>query len=444
MKIKAKMLPFMETKLERIANYSRENPKSEYHCLMAHFNKENLTRCYHELDGRKAVGTDRENKENYGKNLSENIDNLINKLKSMEYFPGPVRQVLIPKGDGKFRPLGISNFEDKIIQSMFGKILEAIYDPIFHDFSYGFRRGVSCHDAIKSVQNFISAEWVRSVIDVDLKNFFGEINHIKLMAIIRMRIKDERFCRYLVRMLKSGIMTEGGIKETDIGTPQGSVCSPILANIFAHYCIDEWFSKQVIPNLYGKAKIFRYCDDFVICCTHDGDHPRIMKALKGRLDRFSLPMNETKTKVVKFNKAFLKYKGLKQETFDFLGFTFYLNLSKKGIVTVRPKTSKKKFRIKVHEIREWLKKSRHKESMNALWKTLGMKLRGHYNYYGVTFNIEELKNFTRCAIKEFYYWINRRSQRKSIYWESFNLYMKRNPLPAPKIYHSLFSRVINL
>ena len=199
----------------------------EYNCLMPHFNEESLTRCFYELDGKKAVGIDQQTKEEYGKNLPANIKKLVSRMKSMAYIPSPVREVLIPKGNRGLRPLGISNFEDKIVQLMMSKVLEAIYEPIFHDFSFGFRRGRSCHQAVKSCLNHLFAHRAEVVIDVDLENFFGSIDHKKLVAILRMKIKDERFIKYIVRMLKAGVLSDGDLKRSDEGTPQGSVASPV-------------------------------------------------------------------------------------------------------------------------------------------------------------------------------------------------------------------------
>ena len=258
---KSKSVESMETKLKKITALSVGDPKKEFNWLMPLFNRANLISCFRELDGKKAIGADGITKEEYGKNLEGNIDNLIERMKKMSYRPGPVREVLIPKEDGKFRPLGISGLEDKIVQSMYNKILGAIYEPLFYDFSYGFRPGRSCHDAIKAVRNHLYHNPCEVVIDVDLKNYFGKICHQKLLLLLRMKIKDETFIRYIVRMLKSGILSEGELRVTDEGTPQGSIVSPILSNIFAHYALDKWF-KEVVENCcHRMVKMYRYADD---------------------------------------------------------------------------------------------------------------------------------------------------------------------------------------
>ena len=218
-----------ETKLKRIAQRSKEDKRSEFKWLMQHVNAESLRNCYKELEGNKAVGINGQTKEEYGKNLEENIARLVEEMKKMAYRPGAVREVLIPKEGqkGKYRPLGISNFEDKMVQLMFSKILEAIYEPVFLDSSYGFRSGRSCHTAIKALYNYLYANECEIIIDVDLKNFFGTINHEKLVEMLRERIKDEKFIRYIVRMLKAGVLSDGELKKTEEGSPQGSLCKAL-------------------------------------------------------------------------------------------------------------------------------------------------------------------------------------------------------------------------
>ncbi|MBS0272769.1 MAG: hypothetical protein JSR85_09055 [Proteobacteria bacterium] len=252
-----------KTKLNRIAWLSKQDNEKEFECLMHLFNHESLIDCFQQLDKNKAVGIDGIDKTTYAENLEENIKELIHKMKQMAYRPGPVKEVLIPK-DGKpgtTRPLGISNLEDKIIQKMMQQVLENIYEPLFLDCSYGFRPGKSCHDAIKDLQNHLYNNDIQTVIDIDLKNFFGKIDHSLLEDILKKKIKDTKFIRYINRMLKTGILKDGGLKVSDEGVVQGSICSPIMSNIFAHYAIDTWIEEMVKPNCKGKVSLFRYADD---------------------------------------------------------------------------------------------------------------------------------------------------------------------------------------
>lgn len=252
-----------DTKLNGIARLSKEDAEKEFKWLMPHFNKANLIGCFHELDSKKAVGIDGITKEEYGKNLEGNIESLINKMKTMSYRPQAVKEALIPKEGkpGATRTLAISAFEDKIIQLQMSKILEAIYEPIFKESSYGFRPGRSCHTATKALFNHLSNQTVEVVIDVDLKNFFGLIQHEILLGFLRRKIKDERFIRYVARILKSEILREGRFEVSEEGSPQGNIASPILSNIYAHYVIDEWI-EEVVPR-YTKQEVrsFRYVDD---------------------------------------------------------------------------------------------------------------------------------------------------------------------------------------
>ncbi len=259
---------------------------------MHHFNEDSLAVCFHELDGRKAVGIDGMTKSQYGNQLAENLQELMTRMRRMAYRPGPVRQVQIPKEGkpGSTRPLGISNFEDKLVQKMVHKTLESIYEPLFLNCSYGFRPNRGCHDAIKGLHHYLYANQVETILDIDLANYFGSIDHAMLEAILRRKIKDQTFMRYIIRLFKAGVLSADELTISEEGVSQGSVCSPILANIFAHYVIDEWFENTVKKHCHGKVEIFRYADDMVICCQYQQDANRIRKAFTKRLERFKLTL----------------------------------------------------------------------------------------------------------------------------------------------------------
>jgi len=427
------------TKLMKIAQLSRENPNSEFQWLMPHYNFDSLMGCFNDLDGRKAVGADGIGKAEYGNAVAANITTLIEKMKSMSYRPGPVREVLIPKEGrpGATRPLGISNFEDKLVQHMTNKILGAIYEPTFRECSFGFRPNRSCHTAIKALSTHLFKSRCKVVIDVDLKNFFGTIDHDKLVEMLRMRIKDEVFIRYIVRMLKAGVLSDGDLRITEEGSPQGNVASPTLSNIFGHYVIDCWFEEIVKKHTVKPVALFRYCDDLVICCDDEQDAERIMRALNERLKKFSLVLNLEKTKMVGFDKhAFGN--GVNQGSFDFLGFTFFLAHSRGGGVTVKLKTSRLRLRSKLGNVTAWMKSNRHSLRLKSLWLKFTSKLAGHVRYFGVSFNSASVGQFLRGARRIFFKWINRRSQKRSITWEKFALFIKQYPLPKVKVYHPLF------
>jgi RNA-directed DNA polymerase len=428
-----------ETKLKRIAWLSRSDPDKQFNCLIHHYNEESLKQCFNELDGKKAVGHDGIDKVKYAENLGENIQDLLSRMKRMAYKPGATRQVMIPK-EGKpnaLRPLCIANFEDKIIQKMTHKILESIYEPLFLKCSYGFREGRGCHDAIRELRQYLYKYEVQKVIDIDLANFFGTIDHKLLLEILQEKIKDKRMLRYIVRMFKAGVLANGELSIDEEGVPQGSLSSPILANVFAHRVIDQWFEEIVKKYCKGRVELFRYCDDGIICCQYEEDGCRIKEALAKRLEKYKLKLNEEKTKLVSFSKKAYS-RGRKQQAFDFLGFTFYLGKSRKGAITPKVKTSGKRIRSKLKRVNDWCRKVRSKYRLKQIYEMFTRKLKGHIGYYGVSFNLGGVWAFVNKAVKILYKWLNRRSQKKSFDWDKFNLFLQRYPLPKIKVVHALY------
>jgi len=429
-----------ETKLKRIAWLSSKDKQKVFNNLMHLFNEESLTACFNELDRKKAVGEDGVNKDQYGEQLNTNIQELTQKLKRMSYRPGNILEVRIPKEGrtGETRPLGISNFEDKIFQKMMQKVLESIYEPLFLDCSYGFRPGRGCHDAVRALRQHLYGNKVETIIDIDLANFFGTIDHAMLLDILQEKIDDKRLMRYIVRMFKAGVLKEGELIISDEGVPQGTICSPILSNIFAHAVIDRWVEEIVKPRCRGKVELFRYCDDAVLCCEYESDAQRIRKALSKRLEKFHLKLNEEKTKLVQFSRLDYIQQKKKPESFDFLGFTFYWGRSRKGSAIPKVKSCGKRLRSKLKKINTWAKAERNKCKLLEIWNQFSKKLGGHIRYYGVTFNTRSVEKFLYLATRILFKWINRRSQRRSFNWERFSKFMKRYPLPRAKIWHALY------
>jgi group II intron reverse transcriptase/maturase len=428
-----------EMKLKRIAALSAANPEMVFTHVIHHINEESLRTCFHELDGKKAIGIDGVDKASYGEDLDKNLQDLMDRMRRMAYIPGAVRQVLIPKEGkpGVMRPLGISNLEDKLVQRMMHKVLESIYEPLFHENSYGFRPGRNCHDAIEALHAHLSTHEVETVIDVDLSNYFGSIPQDAVLEIIKEKISDPRMLRYLIRMFKSGLLANGELIISDEGLVQGSACSPIIANIFAHEVIDKWIETTVKAHCLGEIKMFRYGDDIVICCQYSHDAERIKTVLSHRLAKYGLKMNEDKTKLVKFSKR-KQRQGTKQETFDFLGFTFYFGKSRKGFYLVKVKTIGKRFSTKLKKTNDWARSIRNKMSLKQIMKIAAAKVRGHIQYYGVSHNYRAVGDFVYQVTQILFKWLNRRSQRKSFNWEQFGKYLDMVKFPKARICHKLF------
>ena len=428
-----------DTKLRRIAWLSARERSKRFDCLMHLFTEESLAACFHELDGRKAVGVDGVTKARYAEDLDRNLEDLLSRMKRMAYRPGPVRRVRIPKEGkpGAFRPLGVGNLEDKLVQGMMHKVLESIYEPLFLDCSFGFRPGRGCHDAIRALHQHLYRQEVEVVIDVDLASYFDAIDHLLLLGMLREKVGDPRLLRYLARMFKAGVLAEGELQVTEEGVPQGSLCSPVLSNIFAHYVIDTWFEETVKCHCVGEVAVFRYADDLVVCCQFERDAIRIRKALGGRLAQYRLRLNEEKTRLVPFSKR-ARQRGERQGVFDFLGFTFYWGQSRRGAWIPKVKTSGVRLRVKLKRVSAWARAVRNRWRLPRIWAMFCAKLRGHIQYYGVSFNIAAVQTFVHHALRILRRWLNRRSQRKSFTWERFFLYLQAHPLPRARISHSLF------
>lgn len=434
----------METKLTRIAEIARKKPKEVFTSLYHLLNQEMLLQCHYVLDGNKAAGVDGMTKKEYALNLESNIINLVNRLKTLSYRPLPARRTYIPKANGKdLRPLGIAAYEDKIVQMGLARILEAIYEQDFLDFSYGFRPNRNCHKALKAVNKAITVGKINYIVDADIKGFFDNVDHEWMMKFIGIRIGDPNIKRMIVRLLKAGIMENGKIEATDKGTAQGSVASPILANIYLHYVLDLWFEKVIKKRSKGQVFIVRYADDFICGFQYKEEADEFYKALKRRLTKFKLELAENKTRIIEFGRFATSNRaerGLgKPETFDFLGFSHYCSTSKAGKYRVKRRTSRKKFWAKVKSVKQWVKSVRNELSIHEIFKRINAILIGHFHYYGITDNYPMLQQFKYEVVKILFKWLNRRSQRRSFTKEKFQKYLRQNPLPNPRIYVNIMS-----
>jgi RNA-directed DNA polymerase len=410
--------------LERINSAAARGTTDKFTHLMHHLNEFNLRQAFRQLDGAKASGIDQVTKHEYGKNLSVNIEGLESEIQHGGWRPKPSREKLIPKPTGGMRPLAIGCLEDKIVQNLCAKILEAIYEPIFHTHSYGFRAGKSAHGAIARLHQEIRLRKETCVVvEMDIEKFFNKIDHDKLMELIKLRITDPSFLRLTRRMLRNSILSEDGrIRENEEGTPQGSPISPILANIYLHYILDQWFQEKWA----SKGQMIRYADDAVFVFSEEEDATNFRLSLEARLwNEGSIKLNAEKSGLVKFNER------SPEGDISFLGFIFYWGRTKTFTKTLKVKTSPRKLASAIQRFKEWIKSERHRHRTAKLWELAAAKFRGHFNYFGVTFNEEKLSHYYYACMRELYKWLNRRSQKRSYTWESFLQRLKFNPLPKP-------------
>ena len=386
----------MTTKLASLTLRARENPKSKFMSLAHLLTEDFLVECFWELKRDKATGIDGVGARDYEVNLEGNIKDLVERLKARKYKPQPVRRVYIPKSDGSKRGLGIPTVEDKIVQMGIKKILEAIFEVDFMDVSFGFRPNRSCHDALDVLDKAIMTKPTNYVVDMDIEKFFDTIDHKWLMKCLRQRIEDTSLLRLIARFLVAGVMEEGKCIQTDKGTPQGGVLSPILANIYLHYILDLWFEKKIKRQFKGFAQLIRSAFDFIVCFQSGSEAKAFGEMLKQRLGKFGLKTAESKARIIEFGR-YAWEKAQRQDekvaTFDFLGFTHYCDKTRRGKFKLGRKTSAKKFGQKLGEMNLWLKRVRNVVELEEWWKVLRLKLLGHYRYYGISGNMQALRKF---------------------------------------------------
>jgi group II intron reverse transcriptase/maturase len=408
---------------------------------MHHFTVENLRACFAALDGTKAPGVDGVTKEMYAQHLESYLQALHTRLHQMSYRPQPVRRVEIPKEDGTMRPLGVSCTEDKIVQDLARRLLEAIYEPVFLETSYGFRPGRSCHDALRRLNTEAMRQPVHWLADLDLAQFFDTMPHTEILAVLAQRITDPKFLRLIARMLKAGVQTPGGIVQDELGSPQGSIVSPVIANVFLDHVLDQWFATVVTLHCRGYCTLLRYADDTLALFEREDDAHRFMRVLPLRLGKFGLRLNLQKTRLLAFGKQ-EAWQGLRTghhpPTMDYLGFTHYWGRSRNGLVRLKRKTSKKRLRRALKDLTQWLRQERNARPLPDLWQAIARKMRGHFNYFGVTDNSRALYRFEQAVHTLLFKWLNRRSQRRSFTWESFRRYAAKHPLPRPGPLVSLY------
>lgn len=429
-------------KLSSISKCAKNDPTYKFRSLAPYLNVEFLRDCYKSLDRNKAVGVDKVSWQEYGKELDSNLEKLVLRLKRKSYKPLPARRVYIPKGKDEVRPLGISTIENKIVEKGITRILQSIYEMDFLECSYGFRPKRNTHQALNKVDTTIMTKPINYIVEADIKGFFDNVNHDMLIEFIKIRIKDSSLLFLIKRFLKAGYVDDRLLVKSDKGTPQGSILSPVLANIFLHYVLDTWFERTVKTHIRGYCELVRYADDYVCLVQYKEEANRIRKGLENRFNKYELTLHPDKTRVFSFGR-FERENSLKQNrkanTFDFLGFTHFCDTTRKGYFKVGRKTAMKKFRAKIKEMNTWLKSIRNLIPTKEWWQILKAKLRGHYEYYGVSGNYPSIERYYTLVLKLVHKWLNRRSQKKKMSWSKMYNYLTLYPLPQPKIKHNFYT-----
>jgi RNA-directed DNA polymerase len=424
----------VSTKTERIVKLAQQAPNMVIKTLAHHMDKSWLREAYRRTRKRGATGVDGQTAEEYAQQLESNLGKLLELAKSGNYRAPPVRRVHIPKGNGQSRPLGIPTFEDKVLQRAIAMLLEAVYEQDFLDCSYGFRPGRSAHQALTTLRDTLMEMGGGWVIEVDIREYFGSIDHQHLREALSRRIGDGVVLRLIGKWLNAGVMEEGQLSYPESGTPQGGVISPLLANVYLHEVLDTWFEREVKPKLGGKAKLVRFADDFVIAFEQENDARRVYEVLPKRFAKFGLQLHPEKTRLVPFkppppsNDGDGRRKGSEEATFDLLGFKLFWAKSERGYWVIKVETAPSRFTRTLHRLSEWCRKHRHLP-VEKQWKRICRSLVGHFNYFGVIGNAGRLLALRHELYGIWRRWLDRRSQRARMSWAKMRLLHQRYPLP---------------
>jgi len=427
----------ISTQIQEIAEQANAYPEMVFTTLAHRIDVAWLREAYRQTNKSSAAGIDGISATEYGAKLDENLQELHERLKSGRYKAPPVERVWIEKEDGRKRPIGKPTIEDKIVQRAVVMLLEPIYEQEFYEYSHGFRTGHSPHQALHQVREQCHKLNINWIIDADVSKFFDELGHEQLREFIKKRVNDGGIMRLIGKWLKAGVMEEGNLSYAEKGSPQGGVISPLLANIYLHYVLDEWYDQEVKPRLKGRSFLIRYADDFVIGCELESDARRIMKVIPQRFSRYGLTIHPEKTKLVKFGKPPKQEQGGRRNgTFDFLGFTHYWAKSRRGNWVIKRKTARKRQQRSRKTIWQWCKENRHLP-IKEQYRMLCQKLRGHYQYYGIPSNYRQLEEVYQEAIRGWRYWLNRRDNQRKVKWEKFKKTLTNYVLPKPRIMHTI-------
>jgi group II intron reverse transcriptase/maturase len=432
------------TRQQRIAELAKQAPQMAFTSLNHYLDLPWLYEAYRRTRRDGAPGVDGQTAVDYERDLEQNLRSLLDRAKSGTYRAPPVRRVHIPKGGSstETRPIGIPTFEDKVLQRAVTMVLEAIYEQDFYDGSYGFRPKRSAHQALESLWQQTMESRGGWILEVDIRKFFDTLDRGHLRAFLQRRVRDGVLLRLIGKWLNAGVLEDGVWTHPETGSPQGGVISPILANVYLHYVLDEWFAQEVQPRLKGKAFVVRYADDFVMGFTHEKDARRVLAVLGQRFGKYGLTLHPDKTRLVPYRRPPLRKSprggphGDRPGTFDLLGFTHFWARSRQGKWVVKRKTSSSRFTRGLRTISQWCRKNRHRPIVEQCQK-LGEKLRGHYAYYGITGNSAALNRFREGVKRAWGKWLRRRRRKNRPPWSWFSRLLERYHLPYAKAVHSV-------
>jgi len=427
------------TKVTMLAARARKIRREPLRTMAHLIDREWLEESWKRLRKGAANGVDAVSADAYSEDLQANLEHLLEKMRSGGYCPPPVKRVYIPKPDGRRRPLGLPTVEDKLAQRAVSMLLSAVYEQEFLPMSYGFRSGRSAHQAVEGAKAAIAQGKVSWVVDADIRAFFDEMDHRWMMKFVNHRIGDKAILRLISRWLKAGVMEDGKLVKASTGAPQGGVLSPVLSNIYLHYVIDLWVMKVVSNHIRGEMHSFRYADDVLFCFQYRRDAIRYMDALRRRLQKFGLCLNEDKTQLVRFGRFAerdRRRRGEPRATFGFLGFTFYNRRSRADKYTVGCRTQSKRLSGAMNRITAWCRANRHQ---SVVWQAryLNAMLRGHYHYYGLSGNFRSVAAFYRHTVTMWHRYLCRRSQRAYLTWSKYMRILTTHPLVKPHLPHAV-------
>lgn len=426
----------MKTKLEEIAVKAQNEPNLKFTSIAHHITKELILENLKHIPNKSAVGIDGVGVEEAKENFDIWVDEMISSIHRKGYKPPAVRRVWIPKpGKNEKRPIGVPCVADRALQRSVATVLSAIYEQDFLNCSFGGRPGRSAHNALSTINETISGKKVSWVLEADLKNYFGSLDHEWLLKFVEHRVGDPRIISLVRRWLKAGVIEDGRLELSEVGTPQGGSISVLLSNIYLHYVLDLWFEKVVKPKLKGESYLVRYIDDFIVCFQYREDAIKFQEVLIKRLAKFKLQIEPNKTRLVEFGRFSQKHaieKGKKMETIYFLGFTHYCTRNRKGNFMVGRKTEKTRLKRSIKKITDKMREIRHcpiEEQVNIINKIL----RGHYNYYGMGGNINSLFKLYNKVENYFKKMLSSRSWKGKINWEKYIKVKEKFPLLRPKL-----------